>query len=476
MTAVGVALPKPPMRDPAELLLPFNLEAERSTLGAAILYTDAADFITDKLTPDDFHRRAHAAIFETIRDLRHDGVEVDYVTIKEKLGSKLDDVGGPAYIASLTDGVPRATNVRYYCDILRDLHAKRSLITFASLTLDHAVAGEHTAAELIADADRRLIELQAGHVDGRMVSIRSSGHRLLADLEYRAEHRGELLGLTTGYDSINELTLGWQASDLIIVAARPSMGKTSLVMNMATHVARAGKHVAIFSLEMRRKQLENRLLASLSGVALSRIMSGHLGAADYTALSESICELETLNISIDDRASQTIWDMRGACRRMKSEGKLDLVVIDYVQLIPGTLGRKGASRNDELTDISRRAKILADEITAPVILLSQLNRAMKGRQDRTPQLEDLKDCGALEQDADVVAFLHRKHHQESGTTKFIVRKARNGPTGTVNLTFEGDCVRFSDGGEDEPDEAPKPRKKKSTQPALPDVDDGHTSE
>lgn len=479
MTVVGAPLPAPPPRDVEAFLLPFNLEAERSTLGAALVYSDHADYVVERLTPEAFHRRAHQALFEGIRDLRRSGVVVDFITLKERFNAKtLLEIGGPAYIASLTDGMPHGVNVAYYCDILKDLQAKRELIFFADRTLNHVAAGDHSAEALIADADRRLMDLQRGHAGGRLSSVRDSLGELMTDLDWRVEHRGELLGLDTGFASINDLTHGWCRSDLIIGAARPSMGKTTFVVNTAAHVASLGKRVAIFSLEMRKKQILNRLLSSLSGVELTRIFSGHLGDKDYQAIGPAFQRMHDLQIEIDDRSGQSVWDIRSACRRMKGEGALDLVIIDYVQLMPGSLSRKGATRNDEVTDISRRLKVMADELDAPVILLSQLSRAAKERKDKRPILEDLRESGALEQDADLVWFLYRQHHHASGTTEWILRKARNGPTGTVHLTIHRDTVLFTDGGEPEPEPAedkPRRRKKdKSAQADLPVEDADHS--
>jgi len=474
----GETLPKPPARDPDALLLPKNLEAERSTLGAALLYSEHADYIVDRLTPEAYHYRSHAAIFERIRDLRRRGVEVDFVTFKEAMPPKqLDEIGGPAYIASLTDGIPRATNVSYYCDILKDLQAKRALIFYAERTLDHVVAGEHPADILIADADRRLLDLQGGLTTSRLSGVKDSVFEMLNDLDWRAAHCGELSGLDTGFASINEATRGWQPTDLIIGAARPSMGKTTFVVNTATHAALLGKRVAMFSLEMRKKQLMNRILSSLTGIELTRILSGHLGAQDYKVISEVIQRMSEMRFEIDDRSGQSVWDIRSACRRLKTDGGLDLVIIDYVQLMPGSLGRKGATRNDEITDISRRCKVMADELNVPIILLSQLSRAGKDRKDKRPVLEDLRESGALEQDADLVWFLYRQHHHASGTTEWILRKARNGPTGTELLTIHLDTVQFTDGGEPEPEpaETPKRSKKSKAQAQLP-VEESDTSE
>jgi len=257
---------------------------------------------------------------------------------------------------------------------------------------------------------------------------------------------------------VDELTLGWQPSDLIIIAARPSVGKSTFVMNGAVAVARTcrpdgtPRRVAVFSLEMRRQQLEYRMLASLAGVPLGRVLSGCLMEADWARVARAQGAMHDLDIQIDDRSGQTAWEIRSACRQLKSEGGLDLVIIDYVQLMPGTLERRGATRNEEVANISTRLKGLADEVSSPILLVSQLSRAGDKRADPWPKLSDLRDSGSLEQDADLCCFLHRKNHREGGTTHFIVEKFRNGQTGTLKLTLDLATVTFTDGGIDPPSE------------------------
>lgn len=449
-------LPKAPHRDPDAFQLPHNLEAERSTLGAALLNEVSADYIVDHLAPSDYWRHAHRTIFEAIRDLRHKNVGVDLTTIRQALSKQtgvtdqkgatltlLDDVGGAAYVASLADGVPKSTNVAHYAGILKDLHAQRALVQFAQDTIDLVATGEHGHDALLLDADRRLIELQAGHAEGRMLSLAESSGELLADLEWREQHRGELTGIETGYSSINELTMGWQPGDLNVIGARPSIGKTTFVMNSAVAAARAGKKVAVFSLEMRRKQLQYRLLSQIAQVPATQLLAGAIMSQDWPKVAAANQEMTNLGMWIDDRAGVTVWDIRSACRRLKAEHGLDLVIVDYVQLIPGSLNRRGATRNEEVTDISRRLKTMADEVSAPVLLLSQLSRKARDRYDPRPQLTDLRESGALEQDADIVAFLHRKNHREGGLTNFIIEKQRSGPTGTVDLWLERDTLTFS---------------------------------
>lgn len=448
----AAALPKPAPRDPDGFVLPHNLEAERSVLGAALLHENQADYVTDKLTPADFFRRAHQTVFEAIRELRRRSCGVDIRLLAEQLGvRKLDEVGGPAYLAAMMDGVPRSTNVEHYVAVLKDLHAKRSIYHYANLTADYVADGSHNSATLLQDADRRLMELQAGHFDGRMVSLRESASRLLPAIEWRVAHRGELIGLDTGYPSINETTSGWQGGDMTVLGARPSIGKTTLLLNMAVAVARAlltlkrAGAVLLFSFEMKLPQLEFRILSSLSQIPLQRIINGVIMEHEWKTLSEAIALMGELPITIDDTSGQTRWQIRSKCRRVLAEQGLAMVGIDYVQLIPGSLERRGASRNEELTDISRGVKELADELSVPILLLSQLSRpkSMFGK-DPEPQLSDLRDCGALEQDADNVAFLHRKDHRNGGPTAFLLKKQRNGPTGTMVLSLDRDTVTFTD--------------------------------
>jgi replicative DNA helicase len=426
-------------------------------LGAILVHTPAFQTVAEKVRPEDFYRDAHRRIFKAMATLIDEKrVVVDFVTLKEELlrVGDLDEVGGPAYISSLADGVPRATNVVYYAGIVREKAILRSIIFAGNKMLHAAYGAEESSTRILSVADRSLLELQHGRGHERLIDIRKTTTALFADLSGRVENRGALLGIDTGFASLNELGFGWQAGDLIVIAARPSMGKTAFELNTCIAAARQGKRVAMFSLEMRLVQLQYRMLSILSGVMLSRILGGHLASSDYSKISAAFEELATLPIFINDRSGQSLWEIRNTCRRLKSEGGLDLVSIDYFQLMPGELDVQGATRTENLTDISRRAKELADEIQVPIHLLSQLNRAGAKRVDRRPILEDLRDCGALEQDADVVMFLHRKSHRESGTTNAILEKQRNGATGTVNLTFDRDIQTFTDGGEDVPEERP----------------------
>jgi replicative DNA helicase len=445
-----------------ERTLPHNLEAERSVLGAILVHNGAWAYAAEKLRAADFYRDAHAHIWTAMTALIDRKVAIDFTTLREELTrvGDIDDVGGPSYVSSLSDGVPRATNVTYYAGIVREKAILREVIYAANKVLVTAYEAEDKPEDVLRQADRAFLELQRRKGASRLRPLKDTVGGIFARMEWREANQGKLVGVDTGFPQINELTLGWRKKDMIIVAARPSIGKTVFAMNAAVAAARAGHKVAVFSYEMRREQLEDRILSSLTQIPFYRIELGAFGAADHPKISDAIGVISNLPIAIDDRAGQYVSDIRNSCRRLQNEDGLDLVVIDYVQLIPSELARRGASKNEQVTEISRSVKELADELDVPIMLLSQLKRLDPRRPDPRPQLDDLRESGSLEQDADEVNFLHRKNHKESGTTNYIREKARNGPTGTRNLTIDRDTVTFTDGGEDIPEEPPKRRKKK----------------
>lgn len=445
--------------DMAARTAPQNLDAEKAILGAILVHNDAYEAARGHVTPPDFFRQAHRILFMAMGTLIEERkVAVDFTTLKEELArcGALEECGGPVYIGALADGVPRATNVGHYARIVREKALLRGIIDTANKTLTAAYAAEESADRLILDAERSLIDLQRGRGSDRVTAMRGSSGAMFTTLEWRVEHKGELRGVDTGYPSINALTLGWRKGDLIIIGARPSIGKTTFALNSAVLGAQTGKRAAVFSLEMRTEQLQDRILAQLSGVQLSRIQNGHLGAMDFKALAPALETISGLPVEIDDRSGLTAVDIRRTCRRLQAEGGLDLVLVDYVQLMGHTLDRRGSTRTEEIGDNTVRLKNLADELSCPIILVSQLSRTKGAR----PVLEDLRESGALEQAADVVLLLHRKDHRTSGTTEAILAKQRNGETGTVNLTIDRDTTTFSDGGETVPDPEKTPEEKK----------------
>jgi replicative DNA helicase len=443
-----------------ERTLPNNLEAERAVLGSILLHNDAYVHAARHIGPADFFREVHREIFSVLASLldQPNGT-ADLVSVKQALKrtGRLEDIGGPVYLSLLVDGVPRSMNVIAYAGIVREQSLLRQLITVGNTLVTDAYCAEEPAGVILNQADQAIIALQHGVTTGRMRNLAHDATGLYDDLEYRVQHQGELTGVDTGFASLNNETLGWQAGDMMVIAARPSIGKTAFVLNTAVAGARQPRptgerrHIALFEMEMRRKQLEFRLLSALSGVPLTNIMRGVLYDAHWAPLNNAIAMLKEMNLHVDDTASRSVADIRAECRRLRSEHGLDLVIIDYIQLMPGTLGKKGATRNEEITDISRKLKVLADEVAAPVIVLSQLRRTGGAR----PGLEDLRESGSLEQDADIVGFLHRKNHRESGATEFIISKQRNGATGTVILSFNRETQQFTDVGEQTEEEATK---------------------
>jgi len=441
-------------------LLPHDLDAERALLGGIIVDNTQFFEAAKRVRASDFFRHAHALIYRAIEQLlSKPGGAADFITLSARLKENGDlDLVGQPYLAGLTDGVPRHTNVPHYAELVKTRSLFRGVISLADGLLAKAYQDDEPIDDLLAHADHEIIRLRHGTGNGRMHSLAETRVAFIEDFEFRMAHRGELSGVPTGFASIDELTGGWQRGDMIVVAARPSIGKTTFALQSALAAAESvgpdghPRHVAIFSLEMRRRQLEYRLLSQLSDVSLSRLTSGYVTeeADTWPSILQALERLNMAHVAIDDTAGRTVWDVRAECRRLQATHGLDLVVVDYVQLMASTLERRGASRNDELTDISRRLKTMADELDCPVIVVSQLNRAGEVRADPRPRLTDLRESGALEQDADLVCFLHRKHHRENGSTEFVIEKQRNGPTGTVYLTIHREVTRFEDGGEPPP--------------------------
>lgn len=434
------------MTDDDLRVLPHDLAAEKSTLGAILLHDQRLMEVAPILRPQDFFRRGHQAIYRALLALDQQRRGVDLVTLTDALtrAGELEEAGGRAYVSALTDGVPRGTNVTHYAEIVREKSQLRAVIALARDVTDRAYREDANPTEILSRADRTLMGLQHGDTDGGLVPLQATAGTISAQLEHRYAHRGELLGIETGFRNINDVTFGWQPGDLIVIAARPSIGKSALTLNSAVAAAKSGKHAAIFSLEMRRRQVEVRILAHLAQVDKERIQTGGMSEDELGRVGDALALMHELPLSISDRSGQSVSEIRAACRRMRADGGLDLVVIDYVQLMPGSLDRRGANRNDEITDISRRLKALAGELSVPVLLLSQLSRASEQRADQRPKLSDLRESGALEQDADLVGFLHRAHHRASGKTSFIIEKHRDGDGGTVGLLINRATQTFTD--------------------------------
>jgi replicative DNA helicase len=436
----------------ADRTLPHNLEAERSVLGAILLHNDAFNLAAEVIDAHDFFRDAHRRIFEKMVALSERGDAIDLVTLKEELAraGEIDEVGGPAYIAALVDGVPRSTNVEHYARIIKEKATLRQLIFSANKILATAYDGEDEADVILDQAEHAIFAIADDKVRDGFVALKDLAQASLDTIEKLHSRKELITGVPTGFTDLDEMTSGLQPSDLIIVAARPSMGKTSLVLNMAQHVGtRTDMTVGVFSLEMSKEQLFLRMLTSEARIDAHRLRGGFLGERDWGRLSQAIGSLSEAKIFIDDTPSIGVLEMRAKCRRLSSEHGLHLVIIDYIQLMQGR-GRF-ENRTLELASISRSLKGLAKELNVPIVVLSQLSRATESRADHRPQLSDLRESGALEQDADVVVFIYREDQyadknappgDNQGIAELIIGKQRNGPTGVVKLAFIREFTRF----------------------------------
>jgi replicative DNA helicase len=436
-----------------ERTLPHNLEAEKSVLGAILIHNDAFNHAAELIDSRDFFRDAHRRIFDRMVALQERSEAIDLVTLKEELqrSGELEEVGGPAYIASLADGVPRSANVEHYARIVKEKATLRNLIHSANRILSTAYEAEEDADLILDDAERAIFEIAEDRIREGFVPLRDLVQSSFATIEKLQQHKGLVTGVPTGFVDLDEMTSGLQPSDLVLVAARPSMGKTSLVLNIAQHVGtQTDMTVGFFSLEMSKEQLFMRMLTSEARIDAHRFRSGYLNEKDYGRLSHALGTLAEARVFIDDTASIGVLEMRAKARRLQAEHGLHLLVIDYIQLMQGR-GRF-ESRQQELASISRSLKGLAKELKVPIVALSQLSRAPETRSDHRPQLSDLRESGALEQDADLVMFIFREEqyrtedgqpNQESeGVAEIIVGKQRNGPTGTVKLAFIKEHTRF----------------------------------
>ncbi len=435
----------------AERTLPHNLEAERSVLGAILVHNDAFNLAAQVIDSQDFYRDAHRRIFDRLVALneRHDAI--DFVTLKEELSrnGELDEVGGPAYVASLADGVPRATNVEYYARIVKEKSTLRNLIYAATKIVANAYEAEQESDLILDEAESAIFSVADDRLKAGFVAMRDLVKDSFPKIEKLFEQKRLITGVPTGFVDVDEMTRGLQPGDLIIVAARPSMGKTSLVLNIAQYVASLGDQVVgFFSLEMSKESLFLRLLTSEAQIDGHRLMSGAIGGNDYHRISHALEKLNSMKLFIDDTASIGVLEMRAKSRRLQSEHGLNLLVVDYIQLMSGR-GRF-ENRTLELASISRSLKGLAKELNVPIVVLSQLSRAPEARSDHRPQLSDLRESGALEQDADVVVLIYRDdvynrdpNSPEAGTAELILAKQRNGPTGVVKLAFLREQTRFA---------------------------------
>jgi len=432
----------------AQRLPPQNLEAETSVLGAVLLENEALNRVLEILKEDDFYREAHRRIFSAILHLYEHSEPVDLITLSEVLKTRgdLDPVGGVEYLNSLVNGVPTAANISYYAKIIKEKAILRKLINRATEIVTQSYSNSGDVDDFIDQAERTIFEISEDRVRPSFYPIKDLIKSSFKTIERLYEKRQLITGVPTGFQRLDELTSGLQPADLIIIAGRPSMGKTAFALNIAQHASvRATTPAAIFSLEMSKEQLALRMLCSEAKVDAHRLRGGFLSEADWPKLTRAAGSLSEAPLFIDDTPGLSALEMRAKARRLKIEHNLGLVIVDYLQLMRGRASAD--SREQEISDISRSLKALAKELSIPVIALSQLNRRVEERGDKRPQLSDLRESGAIEQDADVILFLYRdevynKSEENRGKAEIIIGKQRNGPTDKVDLAFLDKYTRF----------------------------------
>ena len=434
----------------AEKIPPHNLEAERSVIGAGLLSRDAMADVAEIVRPDDFYDGSNKEIFNVMMDMFRENQPVDIVTVCDELKSRqlLDMVGGRAYVGSLSGEVPSATNASEYAKIVAEKSSMRTLIRTAEQIRERSFSQEEDASEILNFAESEIFAISQQRQRTDYTPLKDV---LVSDIDMLDEavrNQGHITGVTTGFRQLDNITYGLQKSDLIIVAARPAMGKTAFALNIAQNAAvKGGAHVLIFSLEMSKEQLGQRLLAMESRVDMENIKKGKLTRDDWDRIMLAADTLSRADINIDDSADMGVFEIRNKCRRMKAEKGLDLVVLDYLQLMKSE--GKADSRQQEISNMSRYLKLLAREIDCPVLVLSQLSRMPEQRPNHRPILSDLRESGAIEQDADIVIFLYRDDYynedsEKPGVCEVNLAKHRSGPTGTIDLTWVARYTRFSD--------------------------------
>jgi replicative DNA helicase len=435
-----------------ERIPPQNLEAEQAVLGGMLIEREAISKVAEFLRSEDFYREAHRLIFGAMQELFNKNEPVDLVTVTEYLrkSDKLENAGGIAYITSLANSVPTAANIIYHGKIVEEKSLLRQLINSATNIAGMGYEASEEVANILDKAEKMILEVSGRKIGGDFTPIKSIIFDAFGKIEQLYASKGGITGLASGFKDLDRLTSGLQASDLILVAARPSMGKTAFTLNIASNVAiREKQAVAFFSLEMSKEQLVQRMLCAEASIDSQRLRIGELEDRDWSKLISAADRLSSAPIFIDDTAGITVMEMRSKARRLKIEHDLKLIIIDYLQLMQGSGGKGGENRQQEISEISRSLKALAREINVPVIALSQLSRSVESRQVKKPMLSDLRESGSLEQDADIVAFLYREDYYNPDTenkniTEVIIAKHRNGPVDTVQLFFHKQFTKFSD--------------------------------
>ena len=434
-----------------ERVPPQNIEAEQAVLGAMLIKKEAIVEVQEILRPDDFYREAHRIVYEAMAELQNNDEAVDLVTLTEQLrkAEKLDKIGGISFVTQLANAVPTAANVTYYAKIVKEKAELRNLINAATEIAGAAYEDVENVETIMDEAEKKILAVASSQNGGAFEPMKSIVLRTFERINVLYESKGGLTGISSGFKDLDTLTAGLQKSDLILVAARPSMGKTAFTLNIASYVGLHGQRVAFFSLEMSKEQLMQRMLCSEGGIDASRLRTGQLDETEWNRLVETADKLSRAPVFIDDTAGITVMELRSKARRLKAEHGLDLIIIDYLQLMQGRPSKNGDNRQQEISEISRSLKALARELDVPVIALSQLSRSVESRQVKKPMLSDLRESGSLEQDADIVMFLYREDYYDKDTenkniTEIIIAKHRNGPVDSIQLFFQKEFTKFRD--------------------------------
>lgn len=426
------------------------MEAEQSVIGSMIMDREAIVVASEIVRGEDFYNKQYGILFEAMVELNDESKPVDLVTLQDRLREKdvPPETCSPEFIRDLITAVPTSANIKYYAGIVAEKSTLRRLIRLNEEIANNCYVGKDSLENILADTEKRVFDLVQRRNTGEFVPIRQVVMNAMDNIEKASHNQGNVTGVATGFLDLDYKTAGMQPSDLILVAARPSMGKTAFVLNVAQYVAfRQNKTVAIFSLEMSKEQLVNRLFAMESKVDSQHLRTGDLSDTEWEKLIESAGVIGKSNLIIDDTPGISISELRSKCRKYKLEHNLEMIIIDYLQLMSGN-GKSTDSRQQEISDISRSLKALARELHVPVIALSQLSRAVEQRPDHRPMLSDLRESGAIEQDADVVMFIYRddyynKDTEKKGIAEIIIAKQRNGPIGTVELVWLPDFTKFA---------------------------------
>ena len=432
---------------------PHNLEAEQSVLGAAFMSKSALQKVCEDLSSESFYLDAHSKIYDVIKELYNTNVAVDITTVTDRLKSKklLKQIGDVDYLLEIVNSVPTASNVDYYINIVNEKAILRNLISTATSIVSEAYMGDATINETLDDAERKILGVVKNRKSGEFKPIQEALTNAQLNLEKLSESGGEITGIPSGFYDLDKVTTGFHENELIILAARPGMGKTAIVLNIVVNVALATKkNVAVFNLEMNAEQLAMRMISSAGQIDGYKIRTGKLEHSDWKRVNEAISQLAETDIKIDDTPGITIGEIRAKCRRLAATEKgLSLIVIDYLQLV-STTSKYAGNRQQEVAEISRALKTLALELKVPIIACAQLSRAVEGREDKRPLMSDLRESGSIEQDADIVAFLYRDDYynkearmdDNNSVVEFIIGKNRNGQTKTVELLFKKNTSTF----------------------------------